>query len=62
MRELIIFLALVMLLISVICIYGARGIVKNRINKEEENRVVLGMKITFCVISILSICVIYCFS
>lgn len=61
MKSLIIFIALVMLLISVTCIYGARGIVKNKVKIEDENKVVLGIKIVCFILSVFSLCILYYF-
>ncbi|MEG1705652.1 MAG: hypothetical protein RR290_03660 [Clostridia bacterium] len=59
MKSIIICFALVMLLIAVICIYGARGIVGSKVSIEKRNRVVLGLKV-FCffivVITLFVIC------
>jgi len=55
MDNVIVFVALVILLISVICIYGARGIVKTKVNIENENRVVLGLKIVCFILVIISL-------
>lgn len=57
MESIIVFVSLVTLLISVICIYGARGIVKSKVGIENENKVVLGMKIVCFILVILSLCV-----
>lgn len=57
MDNVIVFVALVILLISVICIYGARGIVKTKVNIENENRVVLGLKIVCFILVIISLTV-----
>lgn len=60
MKSIIICIALVILLLSVICIYGARGIVKSKVGLENENKVVLGMKIVCFILAILSLCV-FCY-
>lgn len=56
MENLIVFIALVILLISVICIYGARGIVRTRVGIENENKVVLGLKVVCFMLVIISLC------
>ncbi len=61
MKSIIICIALVILLISVICIYGARGIVRNKVEIEKENQVVLGMKIVCCILSVISLFILYYF-
>jgi hypothetical protein len=55
MESIIEFIALVILLISVICIYGARGIVKSKVNIENENKVVLGLKVVSFVLVLISL-------
>lgn len=57
MESLIIFIALVMLLIAVLCIYGARGIVKRKVSIENENKVVLGIKVVSFIIVLISLAV-----
>lgn len=57
MESLIMFIALAILLISVLCIYGARGIVRSRVNIENENEVVRGMKVVCFVLSLISLVV-----
>jgi|GEM_PF-2102622 len=55
MDNIMVFIALIILLFSVICIYGARGIVKIKVDIENENRVVLGLKIVCFVLVIISL-------
>jgi xanthine/uracil permease len=55
MDNIIVFIALITLLFSVICIYGARGIVKSKVTIENENRVVLGLKIVCFILVIISL-------
>jgi len=57
MESLIVFIALVMLLIAVLCIYGARGIVRSRVSIENVNRVVLGIKVVSFIIVLISLAV-----
>ncbi|MDF2865910.1 MAG: hypothetical protein K0R72_728 [Clostridia bacterium] len=61
MKSIIICIALVILLISVICIYGARGIVRNKVEIEKENQVVLGMKVVCCILAVISLFILYYF-
>ena len=55
MDNIMVFIALIILLFSVICIYGARGIVKTRVNIGNENKVVLGLKIVCFILVIISL-------
>lgn len=57
MESLIIFIALVMLLIAVLCIYSARGIVRSKVSIENENKVVLGIKVVSFIIVLISLAV-----
>lgn len=57
MENLIVFMALVMLLISVLSIYGARGIVRKRVGIENENKVVTGMKVVCYILAVISLAV-----
>jgi hypothetical protein len=55
MESIIICIALVILLISVLCIYGARGIVKGKVKIEKENKVVLGLKLVCFILVVFSL-------
>lgn len=55
MENLIVFVALITLLISVLCIYGARGIVRKKVDIENENKVVVGIKVVCYVLVLLSL-------
>lgn len=57
MESILVCVALVILLVSVICIYGARGIVRNKVEIENENRVVLGLKVVSFILAVISLCI-----
>jgi ABC-type transport system involved in multi-copper enzyme maturation permease subunit len=57
MENLIVFVALIILLISVLCIYGARGIVRKKVDIENENKVVVGIKVVCYMLVLLSLAV-----
>lgn len=52
-------IVLVILLICVICIYSARDIVRNKVEKKNENKVVLGMKAVCFTLTIISLVYLY---
>ncbi|MCX8075283.1 MAG: hypothetical protein N2749_06855 [Clostridia bacterium] len=55
----IILVALIVFLISVIFIYNARAVVKSNTRAQNENSVVLGLKVVGSVLCILSLFIIY---
>jgi cytochrome c oxidase assembly factor CtaG len=57
MENLIVFVALIILLIAVLCIYGARGIVRKKVDIENENKVVVGIKVVCYLLVLLSLAV-----
>lgn len=53
------FIALVMLLIAVFCIFNARGIVRNKVENQNINKTVTIVKIIGTFVAIISLLAIY---
>jgi len=53
------FVALVILLIAVFCIFNARGVVKGKLKTENVNKTVMFVKIIGTIVAIISLIAIY---
>ncbi|MNI64324.1 hypothetical protein D3C73_1197580 [compost metagenome] len=59
LKSLSIVFTLLFFLISIICIYNARGIVRNKMNNINENKAVKTVKVlgyVFCILSLAVLC------
>ena len=53
------FIPLFLLFIAVLVLFNARWIMKNKVKKEVENKVVLGVKIGAFLVAVISLVIIY---
>lgn len=59
LKDMVIVVALVVFLVSIVCIYNARGIVRNKVKVESENNVVVGLKVVGYILCMFSLFFIY---